>query len=301
MRILVPDLPDFRALSVPGVELDFYSRDHVPAGEADGVVLWMAGSKTRDELLQLPGLRWLLTLTAGIEHVAGQLPPGVALYNAHALHDRAVAVHVVAGMLAAMRGLHRFRDAQARAEWQRFASPAESDLHTPDGQKVVLWGYGHIGKIVEQLLQPFGAEVYGITSKTEPDLVEYRLAEADWVVLLLPSTEKTRGIVNAELLGKLKKGVWLSNQGRGNLIVTADLLAALKSGQVGGAVLDVTDPEPLPADSPLWSQPNVIITPHIASTTADLITRGAAYTRDFLLELAQGREPEGKVEVGKGY
>jgi len=182
MRVLVPDLPAFHALAqpgdtfLPGAELAFYSNDKgVPDGEAQGVVLWLANGATRDALLSVPGLQWVLTLTAGIEHVQGKLPQGAALYNAHRLHDRAVAVHVVAGMLAASRGLHRFRDAQQRGEWVR-TSLADTGLSTLDGQKVVLWGYGHIGKIVEELLAPFGAQVYGLTSKTEPDLVDYRLA-----------------------------------------------------------------------------------------------------------------------------
>lgn len=307
MKVLVPDLPEFRALTspdergVPGVEFAFYSREGVPQTEAEGVVLWLASGETRDKLLQTPGLKWVLTLTAGIDHVQGHLPPGVTLFNANRLHDRAVAEHVVSGMLAAMRGLHRFRDAGARGTWAAPRLPSESGLHTLEGMRVVIWGYGHIGKLVEGMLKPFGAKVFGINSKTEPDLAEIRLAEADWVVLLLPSTDQTRGLINAELLGKLKKGVWISNQGRGNLIVTGDLLAALESGQVGGAVLDVTDPEPLPDGHPLWAQENVIITPHIASTTNDLVQRGATLTRDFLLDLIQGREPEGKVAAGRLY
>ena len=307
MRVLLPDLPEFRALTqpnergVPSVDLDFYSADHVPDGPADGVVLWLASGATRDKLVQVTGLKWLLTLTAGIEHVQGHLPQGAALYNANRLHDRAVAEHVVAGMLAAGRGLHRFRDAQKRGVWAAPKFPSQSGLHTLEEQRVVIWGYGHIGKLVEGMLQPFGAKVFGINSKTAIDLVDYRLAEADWVILLLPSTEKTRGMVNADLLSKLKKGVWISNQGRGNLIVTDDLLAALHSGQVGGAVLDVTDPEPLPTGHPLWAEENVMITPHIASTTGDLVERGARLTRDFLLDLIQGREPEGKVEAGRVY
>ena len=307
MRVLVPDLPAFHALAqpgdsfLPGAELAFYSNETgVPGGEAGGAVLWLANAATRDALLAVPGLKWVLTLTAGIDHVQGRLPAGVRLYNAHRLHDRAVAVHVVAGMLAAGRGLHRFRDAQREGEWRRTSIP-ESGLSTLDGQKVVIWGYGHIGRLVGELLTPFGARVYGLTSRTEPDLVDYRLAEADWVVLLLPSTERTRGIVNAERLAALKPGAWLSNQGRGDLIVTGDLLASLDTGHLGGAVLDVTDPEPLPAGHPLWARENVVITPHVASTTTDLLERGAAYARSVVLDLLQGREPEGEVAPGDAY
>ncbi|CAM3300538.1 D-3-phosphoglycerate dehydrogenase [Deinococcus saxicola] len=307
MRVLLPDLPEFHALSgtdehsVPGAEFAFYSQEHVPPERAEGVVLWLARGETREKLLGTPGLKWVLTLTAGIDHVQPHLPEGVVLYNANRLHDRAVAVHVAALMLSAMRGLHHFRDAQHAGRWSSTRTPNDSGLHTLDGQNVVIWGYGHIGHLLEGLLTPFGAEVEGIRSST-PDLQrDGRLSRADWVVLLLPSTSDTRGIVNAELLGKLKPGAWLANAGRGNLIVTDDLLAALDSGHLGGAALDVTDPEPLPQDHPLWVQKNVIITPHIASTTTDLVARGASLTRDFLLTMQQGQEPEGRVLNGQKY
>ena len=296
MRVLVPDIPEFRALELPGVTFDFFSEDHVPGGEADGAVVWLVQARTRAELLATPGLKWVVTLTAGIDHIAPQLPPGVALYNAHGLHDRAVAVHTLAGMLGAERRLHLFRDAQREGHWHR-----TTDLGTLDGQRVVIWGHGHIGRILEDLLRPFGAETTGIRSRTPGAERDAALAQADWLVLLLPSTPQTRGIVSADVLSRLKPGAWLSNQGRGNLIDTDALLAALGSGHLGGAVLDVTDPEPLPPGHPLWAQPNVIVTPHVASTTRDLVARGAEYTRHFLTDLAAGREPEGRAEAGQVY
>lgn len=303
-RVLLPDLPEFRALSaegVPGFTLEPYRRGEVPAGSADGVVLWMTDAATRDALLRVPGLNWVLTLTAGIDHVQGALPPGVALYNASRLHDHAVATHVLAGMLSAERGLHRFRDAQGRGEWTRHASPAASGLGTLLERRVVIWGYGHIGRILSGFLTALGAQVEGIRSATSREERDRLLAGADWVVVLLPSTPQTRGVVNAELLARLKPGAWLSNQGRGDLLDTGALLAALDSGHLGGAVLDVSDPEPLPQGHPLWSRPDVILTPHVASTTADLVARGASLTRDFLLDRAQGRAPEGKVDPARAY
>ncbi|WP_343760053.1 NAD(P)-dependent oxidoreductase [Deinococcus depolymerans] len=307
MRVLLPDLPEFRALShhdeggVPGVTFDHYTRTHVPDGPADGMVLWMTGPQIRARLLATPGLKWVLTLTAGIDHVQGALPPGVALFNASRLHDRAVAVHALSGMLAAARGLHRFRDAQGRRHWDAPALPGDSALTTLDGANVVLWGYGHIGRNLEELLAPHGAHVRGIRSATPTDERDELLRAADWVVLLLPSTPDTRGVVNADTLALLKPGAWLVNVGRGNLIVTDDLVTALRDGSLGGAVLDVTDPEPLPEGHPLWTQPNVILTPHIASTTTDLVTRGAHLTRDFLIDLQQGHEPDGRVTAGRTY
>ncbi|WP_027461084.1 D-2-hydroxyacid dehydrogenase [Deinococcus murrayi] len=296
MRVLMPDLPEFRALTVEGVTPLPYRNGEVPDGEAEGVVLWGANAETRSHLFAQPGLRWVLTLTAGIDHVQGELPPGVALYNASPLHARAVAVHTLAGMLAAARGLHRFRDQQRGERWQ-----PRRDLGTLEGASVVVWGYGHIGRRLAELLAPHGARVTGLRSATPPAERDAALAGADWLVLLLPDTPQTRGIVNADVLARLKPGAWLSNGGRGPLVDTPALLAALESGHLGGAVLDVTDPEPLPPGHPLWARENVILTPHVASTTADLTARGAEYTRAFLEELAAGREPGGRVAEGRGY
>lgn len=107
--------------------------------------------------------------------------------------------------------------------------------------------------------------------------------------------------MNADTLALLKPGAWLMNVGRGNLIVTDDLVQSLQEHRLGGAFLDATDPEPLPATHPLWKLPNVIITPHIASTTTDLVRRGAHLTRDFLIDLQQGHEPDGRVAAGRTY
>lgn len=307
MRVLLPDLPEFRALrttserSVPGCDLAYYADGHVPDGEATGVVLWFASAETRDRLLATPGLKWVLTLTAGIDHIRNLIPPGVQLYNANRLHERAVAVHALAGMLTAARGFHRFRDAQARREWASPKTISESGLVSLDRARVVLWGFGHIGRNLEDLLRPFDVFLNGISSATTDSERDEFLETADFVVLLLPSTPDTVGIVNADILGRIRRGAWLVNVGRGNLIVRDDLIAALHSGQLSGAVLDVTDPEPLPQDDPLWAEENVIITPHIASTTTDLVYRGASLTRDFLIDFQQGREPEGLVESWRKY
>lgn len=307
MRVLLPDLPQFRELSergersVPGVDLAYYGAPNVPEGEADGLVLWLATGELRGDLLSRPGLKWVLTLTAGIEHVRAQMPPGVALYNASRLHERAVAVHTLAGILAADRGLHRFRDAQRRGEWTPPATPGASGLSQLDGSRIVLWGDGRIAAQLRALLSPFEVTVDGISSDTPDEKRDELLGAADWVINLLPATERTRGLLNAEMFARFRTGAWLSNQGRGATVVTDDLLAALEGGHLGGAVLDVTDPEPLPPGHGLWHHENVILTPHIASTTADLVRRASTLTRDFLIDLIQGRDPEGLVEPWRAY
>jgi phosphoglycerate dehydrogenase-like enzyme len=307
MRILMPDRPEFRALPLAGAELAFYpagvigsgsntadqAGGRLPGGAFDGVVGWSMPASLRREALIRPGLKWALTLTAGIDGWQGEVPPGVTLYNASPLHGGAVAQHAAAALLSAGRGMIRFSQ---QREWER-----SGKLWTLAGRRVVLWGYGHIGRELERLITPFGAQVSGLRSSSTPEEVRQVLAGADDVVLLLPLTEATRQIVNAEVLGRLKPGAWLHNFGRGPLVDTAALIAALDSGHLGGAVLDVTDPEPLPPGHALWERRNVLITPHIASTTEDMEQRAAAYAARFIEQMRRGEEPEGRVELGKGY
>lgn len=299
MRVLMPDFPEFQALELAGLTKLLYNKGHLPEEDADGLVLWFLPKEKRLAALRKPSLKWVLTLTAGVDHVLPDLPPGVRLYNAHRLHDAAVAQHAAATILSAVRGLHRARDAQLGARWARV--PTLGPLWTLQGREVVVWGYGHIGRIMERQLTPFGARVTGLRSSTPQPEIDAAVARADVLVLLLPATPQTKGIVNAEVLSRLKPGAWLANYGRGELVVTPDLIAALQSGHLGGSILDVTSPEPLPADSPLWTMPNVIITPHIGSTTDDQVARGAQLTQDFLATLARGEEPPGRVQKNKGY
>ncbi|MFC4453189.1 D-2-hydroxyacid dehydrogenase [Deinococcus sonorensis] len=296
MRVLLPDQPPFRALHLPGLEVAYVSADHLPDGPADGLVLWGLPREARRTLLTRGGLKWVLTLTAGVDHLLPDLPEGVALYNAHTLHDDAVAQHAAALLLSAGRGLSRFRDAQREGHWGLSGS-----LHTLRGREVVIWGYGHIGRLLEGMLQPFGARVSGLTSRSSDEEVRAALGKADDLVLLLPGTPATRHILNAQRLEQLKPGAWVLNLGRGELIDPDALLSAVQAGQVAGAALDVTEPEPLPQDHPLWGLEQVIITPHIASTTDDLPQRGADYATTFLREMQQGGAPEGRVPTGRGY
>ncbi len=296
MRVFLPDLPPFHGLHLEGVTPVYYSRDRLPEGGADGMVLWFLPPEQRRELLARPGLRWLLTLTAGIDHVVGELPAGVALYNAHALHDRAVAQHALGLMLAAGRGLHRFRDAQHGQRWS-----AAGPMHTLEGRQVTIWGHGHIGRLLEGMLAPLGATVTGLTSRTSDADIDAALARTDDLVLLLPRTPATRHILGERRLALLPASAWVYNLGRGELIDPEALNLALEAGRLGGAALDVTEPEPLPSGSPLWARENVIITPHVASTTDDLIVRGAAHAQAVIQALHEGQEAPGCVDTSRGY
>ncbi len=299
-HVLVPDLPEFRQHRWEGINPIFYADDTLPAGlpPVQGLIAWNASAAMRRQLLHLPGLRWTLVLLAGVDQWLAEVPESVDFYNAKTLHHEAVAQHAAALMLAVARGLYQLASAR---QWT--AKHALPPLYNLKGREVVLWGYGHIGTQLEKLLTPFGAHFTRLNSSTTQADIDAALHNADDLVLLLPLTDETRHIVDASVLGKLKAGAWLYNLGRGELVDTDALLTALQeNGNLGGAALDVTDPEPLPAQHPLWQQPNVLITPHIASTTDDQGWRAAQYAADFVAKMLRG-EPLDKVKVqrDKGY
>jgi phosphoglycerate dehydrogenase-like enzyme len=147
-------------------------------------------------------------------------------------------------------------------------------IHLP-GQTVLVVGVGGAGSEASKLCAALGMRVLGIDPRvteppagmaelTTPDRLEEPLGEADFVILTTPETPDTLGMFNARLFSRMKRGAYFINIARGRCVVTEDLIAALQSGQLAGAGLDVTDPEPLPSDSPLWAMPNVLITPHVA-------------------------------------
>lgn len=239
-------------------------------------------------MARMPRLRVVQTLTAGFDHVRPHVPPGAVLCNARGAHDASTAEWVLAAILASLREFPRFVAEQAAARW--------SYQHTGclAGQTVLIVGYGSIGGAVERRLAGFDvARVLKVARSARDGVAAAAslpalLPEADVVVLLAPATAETAGMVDAAFLAAMKDGALLVNAARGVLVNTSDLVAELRSGRLRAA-LDVATPEPLPSDSPLWSLPNVLITPHVgASTPASaaavtaLIRAQAERTRDGL-------------------
>lgn len=218
------------------------------------------------------------TLSAGVDWILPLLPPGVVLCDGSGIHDVPVAEWVGMSLLALLKDLPGFFQAQGEGRWAPQVLP---DL---EGKRVLLLGYGSIGKAVEERLRPFGVEILPVAKHARPGVytpqdLPYLLPQVDAVVVLLPLTPETRGLVDREFLSRMKPGALLLNAGRGAVVDTEALLEALREGRIRAA-LDVTDPEPLPPDHPLWRAPGVLITPHVAGLSQGFHRRAARFLAD---------------------
>jgi phosphoglycerate dehydrogenase-like enzyme len=230
-------------------------------------------------LAQMPNLRLVQTLTAGVDDVMprlGDLPPGVQLCNARGVHESSTAELALALTLASLRGIPSFVKAQEREHWEGTFHPALAD------KNVLIVGYGAIGAAIEDRLVPFEvarvARVARSRRTTARGLVHpiadlpALLPEADVVILSTPLNDSTRGLVDKAFLARMKDGALLVNVARGAVVDTGALLAELESGRITAA-LDVVDPEPLPAGHPLWHAPGVLISPHVGGPSSAFLPR----------------------------
>jgi phosphoglycerate dehydrogenase-like enzyme len=247
---------------------DLTGRDGLPASAAEVefyVPPFFPRSPSVAVMRRMPRLRVVQTLTAGIDQLRPQIPAGVILCNARGVHDAGTAEWVVAAMLASIRRFPYFVAEQAAARWSfRFTGCLA-------GKIVLIVGYGSIGAAVERRLSGFDVEVRRVARSARDGVhpigeLPGLLPEADVVVLLAPVTTETIGMVDAAFLARMKDGALFVNAARGSLVVTDDLTEELRTGRLK-AVLDVTDPEPLGPEHPLWAMPDVFITPHVAGST----------------------------------
>ena len=218
------------------------------------------------------GLAWLQTSSAGYDYflTSGTLAATTLLTNATGAYGQAVSEHMFAQLLCLMKKLHRYRDNQRASLWHD-----EGPVTTLVDAQVLVLGTGDIGQHFARLVHAMGAHVVGVRRRVgecpEPfervagmDTLFDELAQADVVASVLPSTPQTVGLADARFFAAMKPGAYLVNAGRGDLVNSDDLCAALASGHLAGAALDVTNPEPLPQEHPLWQQENALITPHIS-------------------------------------
>jgi phosphoglycerate dehydrogenase-like enzyme len=261
---------------------------HLPASltEVAGYVLpYRFEPRDSDFLHQAARLRWVQSLTAGVDHLAGRIPAGVTLCNGRGIHSASTAELALTLMLASLRGIPEFVDAQSRAQWLPGQRPALAD------RRVLIIGYGDIGAAIERRLLPFEVEVVRVARTARDgvhalDELAVLLPQVDVVVLVVPLTEQTRHLVNAEFLASMKTGALLVNVARGAVVDTDALVAALHSGRIRAA-LDVTDPEPPPPDHPLWSAPGLLLSPHTGGTSSAFLPRAVRLVRAQLQRFAR--------------
>ncbi len=291
--VCLPDVPERRLMGEfpANVEVLLVRPDPDPPPDLSRVDLIVPTGRARRALFQAlnaPGrLKVIQTLSAGVDWLAGRVPEGVMVCNARGVYDGPLAEWVVGAILAFQRGLVQARDAQAASAWTSF-EPDELA-----GRRVVILGFGSVGAAVAERLRPFGVEIVGV-ARTRRDGalgledLDGDLPGAEVLVDLLPLTSETAGFVDARRLALLPNGALLVNAGRGRTVDTPALIRELKRGRLRAA-LDVTDPEPLPAGHPLWTLPNVLISPHVAGDSSGATARAWALAGDQIRRLASGQ------------
>ncbi|WFE64351.1 2-hydroxyacid dehydrogenase [Micromonospora sp. WMMD714] len=307
MKVWIPHPAGVELLGpVPcGVTVQPWTDPADPPGDPADVRFWvppfLAGAETLTMLDRLPDLAVVQLLSAGADAWAGRVPAGVALCDARGVHDAGTAEWVVAAILAQLRGFPALARAQARREWA-YDRVAPTDELT--GKRVLIVGAGSIGAAVRSRLAPFDVTFTLVARTARPDQGVHAVAElprllpgADVVVLLVPLTDATRGLVDADFLAAMPDGALLVNAARGPVADTAALVAELTSGRLRAA-LDVTDPEPLPADHPLWELPNVLLTPHVAGSVKGLLPRAYRLVGEQVRRFAAGTPLVNRVEDG---
>jgi phosphoglycerate dehydrogenase-like enzyme len=242
---------------------------------------------------EMPRLRAVQVLTAGVDAVLPLLPAGVSLHNGRGLHDASTAEHAMALILAAQRDVPRWVQDQAARRWD------PQYTRSLAGSRVVIVGHGSIGAALAERLAPFEVQVVPVARTPRPgegvrgvDDLDALLPGADVVVLLTPLTDETRGLLDAGRLRLLPDDALVVNVARGPVLDTDALIA--ERGRVRAA-LDVTDPEPPPAEHPLWSAPGVLLTPHVAGGSATFYPRARRFVEEQLRRWAAGEELGNRV------
>ena len=276
------------------------------------VDFWVAALAPPDQRRQWPHLNGVTAvqgLWAGVDSLRPLVPSNIPLCSARGVHDGPTAEWAVTAVLAMQKYLYFYADLQRRADWAG-KDKAEDIYLLSEGARrepqcpilveevadktVLIVGYGSIGAAVEARLAAFGCKVLRIARSARDGVapvsaLDDLLPQADIVILTAPLTSETRHLMNAGRLARMKRGALLVNAGRGGLVDTEVLVQALHEGRIRAA-LDVTDPEPLPPDHPLWKAPNLMITPHLATDTPRFMGRAFAFAAGQAQRFARGEQ-----------
>jgi phosphoglycerate dehydrogenase-like enzyme len=242
---------------------------------------------------RMPHLRTCQLLTAGYDNALAHLPSGVVLCNAAGVHDASTAELALGLILASLRGLDDAARDMGQGLWRHRRLPALAD------RRVVVVGAGGVGRAIKARLEPFEVQIdmVGRRARTgvhAADDLDGLLPEADVVVLAVPLDHATNGMVDREFLARMKDGALVVNVSRGKVVRTDDLLTELLAGRLR-ACLDVTDPEPLPAEHPLWSAPGLLISPHVGGNTSAFLPRAQRLVASQLDRLSRGEPLANRV------
>jgi phosphoglycerate dehydrogenase-like enzyme len=307
----VPGVAEALQSVAPGVEIVTANRDDIAkqAAAADVVI----GFCTPEVVAAGKSIRWIQLVTAGVENcvaIPGVRERDILVTNMQRIGGPIIAEHVMGMVLAFTRGIDLYVSAQPRAEWRRSTPPGR--MAVIDGKTMLVVGLGGIGGEVAKRAHALGMKVIATraSGRTGPEFVSYvglpdelsKLAsEADFVVNTAPLTPQTTGIFDAAFFAKMKPTAYFINVARGRSVVTSALVDALNSKKIAGAGLDVTDPEPLPPDHPLWKAANVIITPHVANDSDLGYDAQIKVVQENLRRYLAGERMLSVVDVQKGY
>jgi phosphoglycerate dehydrogenase-like enzyme len=313
LRALSPDLEIVDVTADEAFDIDSL---------VDPAVEIIVGRRAPADLTGVPGLRWLQVGSAGVDHLAGDPPwaKGILVTNGRGVFAVPIGEYVVGAVLRINQPIGRWAADRAARQWSTDDEPMATIAR---GKTAVLVGYGSIGREVGRQLAALGLRIVAV--KPRPDVrgdPSYRVPgtgdpdgsipdrivgvgalaevarEADYLILTLPLTPESRGLIDATVLAALPATAWLINVSRGALVDEAALLEALRARRLAGAVLDVFSEEPLPPDHPLWEVPNVTITPHVSGATSqfrdDLVVENV---RRYL----RGEPLLNPVDPGRGY
>lgn len=265
-------------------EIDFY------------VPLYMGGAHALTYAAKMTNLKVLQMLNAGYDDALAYLRPGITLCNARGVHDASTAELAVGLAIASRRGFPDFMREQIASTWSHHQTKSLTD------SKIGIIGYGSIGKKIEQNLSGFDLSITAFTRSGRDgsftiDQLDEHLPQLDIVILILPLSDSSRHLFNKERLSKMKDGALLINVARGPVVETDALMAELNSGRIFAA-LDVTDPEPLPVEHPLWKAKNLLLVPHIGGNSTAFEPRGRALVESQLKLIAAGKPLEHIVAQG---
>ncbi|MGH8176214.1 MAG: D-2-hydroxyacid dehydrogenase [Steroidobacter sp.] len=308
----IPQLAQQVQAALPGVAVTVAASPAEAAEKAANVDV-VIGVCTPEIVAAGKAIRWIQLVTAGVERCV-EIPAvrerNILVTNMQRIGGPIIAEHVMALTLAFTRGLDLYIPVQAKHEWRRSTPPGR--MSVIDGKTMLVVGLGGIGSEVAKRAHALGMRVIATraSGRTGPDYVSYvglpdelqKLAgEADFVVNTAPLTPQTTGIFDATFFAKMKPDAYFINVARGGSVVTSALVDALNRKKIAGAGLDVADPEPLPPDHPLWSAPNVIITPHVANDSDLGYDAQVAVIKENLRRYSAGERMLSVVDVTRGY